>query len=85
MASKMEVEWHEEQLTGGVDSDMVTEAGGVEGFAVGCLEGGCCCEPCGLCERGDDHEVGHECADYRCLGCEAKDYLDALQAYRTAS
>ena len=35
----------------------------------------CNCEPCDLCEKGIEHEVGHECMDYICLSCDARDDL----------
>lgn len=72
------VEGYAEALTGGVTADMVEDAGGIYEFAVGCAEGGCCCEPCSLCEEGKEHDVGHECMDYICLGCDAWEYLQAL-------
>ena len=70
-----------EVLTDGVTEDFVVEAGGLLAFADGCAEGGCACEPCSLCERQEPHELGHDCRDYTCMGCEANDLLRALHTH----
>jgi len=71
-----------ENLIGGVDQDIVDEHGGTEAFARDMVATGCCCEPCSLCEEDKPHEVPHDCRDYRCLGCDAKEYLSDLEDYR---
>jgi hypothetical protein len=35
----------------------------------------CRCEPCPMCQWNEPHEVGHECEEYSCLRCEARERL----------